>query len=220
MARKLDLKGMSKDMLPKLADVWREGWANIIPLLALLAVLFSGYTPFMSAFCGISMAVIAGMSRMREPQSMIYSVAFITFVIWKYFNGGFELPMSIFLIAGSVIATFNPQQRIKIPEMAAAMELGVKYALAVGAASAAVGIVVGVINTTGIGFRIGFMVTSAAGSMASDIHNLVSYGAFELVAVEDLQLFLSLVFIAVACILMGAGTVSYTHLTLPTICSV
>jgi TRAP transporter 4TM/12TM fusion protein len=205
MARKLDLKGMTKDMLPKFGDVWREGWANIIPLLALLAVLFSGYTPFMSAFCGISMAVIAGMSRMREPQTMIYSVAFIVFVIWKYFSGGFELPMSLFLIAGSVIATFNPQQRIKIPEMAAAMELGVKYALAVGAASAAVGIVVGVINTTGIGFRIGFMVTSAAGSMASDIHNLVTYGAFELVTVEGLQLFLSLVFIAVACILMGAG---------------
>jgi len=35
------------------------------------------------------------------------------------------------------------------------MTLGVKYALAVGAASAAVGIVVGVINTTGVGFRIG-----------------------------------------------------------------
>ena len=47
------------------------------------------------------------------------------------------------------------------------MQLGVKYALAVGAASAAVGIVVGVINTTGIGFRIGFMVTQGAGAMAS-----------------------------------------------------
>jgi len=81
----------------------------------------------------------------------------------------------------------------------------VKYALAVGAASAAVGIVVGVINTTGVGFRIGFMVTQGAGTLASDLFDLISVGGFDLFAVEDLQLFLSLVFIAIACILMGAG---------------
>jgi len=86
------------------------------------------------------------------------------------------------------------------------MELGVKYALAVGAASAAVGIVVGVINTTGVGFRIGFMVTSGASALASDIFAFVSLGGLlEFMTVEDLQLFLSLVFIAIACILMGAG---------------
>ena len=77
--------------------------------------------------------------------------------------------------------------------------------MAVGAASAAVGIVVGVINTTGIGFRIGFMVTQAAGGLAMSMHDLITLGAFELVSVADLQLFLSLVFIAISCILMGAG---------------
>ncbi len=61
------------------------------------------------------------------------------------------------------------------------------------------------INTTGIGFRIGFMVTQGAGNLATDIYNLLSFGDFALFAVEDLQLFLSLVFIAIACILMGAG---------------
>jgi len=86
-----------------------------------------------------------------------------------------------------------------------AMELGVKYALAVGAASAAVGIVVGVINTTGIGFRVGFMVTQGAGNLATDIFGLLSVINFSLFEVTDLQLFISLVFVAIACILMGAG---------------
>ncbi|MBS4010239.1 MAG: TRAP transporter fused permease subunit, partial [Roseovarius sp.] len=45
MALKLGLKGMAKDSLPQFAAVWREGWANIIPLIGLLVVLFSGYTP-------------------------------------------------------------------------------------------------------------------------------------------------------------------------------
>ncbi|MEM6985179.1 MAG: TRAP transporter permease [Pseudomonadota bacterium] len=206
MARRLNLEGLSRDMLPKFKAVWADGWANIIPLVGLLVVLFSGYTPFMSAFCGISLAIIVGMARYRNPVTLIYPAAFIAFVVWKYFGGGFELGMATLLCAVSVIGTFNPQKRIEIPEMSAAVELGVKYALAVGAASAAVGIVVGVINTTGVGFRIGFMVTSGASNLAGDIYNFVTLGGLlDMISVEDLQLFLSLVFIAVACILMGAG---------------
>lgn len=205
-ARKLDLKGLTKEQLPHFKAVWREGWANIVPLIGLLVVLFSGYTPYMSAFCGISLAVVTGMSRLKEPPTLIYAAAFIAFVVWKYFGGGFDLPMTMTLCIIASIATLNPQKRNKIPEMSASIELGVKYALAVGAASAAVGIVVGVINTTGIGFRIGFMVTQGAGNLASDMFGFLSLGGiFEWFTVQDLQLFISLVFIAVACILMGAG---------------
>lgn len=206
MARRLNLQGLSRDMLPKFRAVWADGWANIIPLLGLLIVLFSGYTPFMSAFCGISLAVIVGMARYRNPLTLIYPAAFTAFVVWKYLGGGFELGMAALLVAGAAIGTLNPQQRIRVPEMSAAAELGVKYALAVGAASAAVGIVVGVINTTGVGFRIGFMVTSGASALASDIFQYVTFGGWlDVITVADLQLFLSLVFVAVACILMGAG---------------
>lgn len=205
MARRLGLQGLSKDALPQLGAVWRDGWANIVPLVGLLVVLFSGYTPYMSAFCGISLAIIAGMSRMRQPVTLIYAAAFIAFVLWKYTGGGFDLTMSAILIAGSVIATLNPQQRITISSMADTFETGVKYALAVGAASAAVGIVIGVINTTGVGFRIGFMVTQAASNLGTDLAWLFQFGEFTLFSVEDLTLFISLVFIALACILMGAG---------------
>lgn len=205
MARKLGLKGMAKDALPKLGAVWREGWANIVPLVGLLVVLFSGYTPYMSAFCGISLAIVCGMSRVREPVTLIYAAAFIWFVIWKYLGGGFDLPMSALLVFGTVVATFNPQKRTTLSEMADTFETGVTYALAVGAAAAAVGIVIGVINTTGIGFRIGFMVTQTASNLGSDIAWLFTIGSWTLFSIEDLTLFISLVFIALACILMGAG---------------
>ncbi len=205
MARRLNLQGLSADKLPQLKAVWSHGWANIVPLVGLLVVLFSGYTPYMSAFCGISLAIIAGMSRTKEPITLLYSAAFIVFVIWKFGSGGFDLPMSIILIAGSAIATFNPQQRTTLSEMADTFETGVKYALAVGAASAAVGIVIGVINTTGVGFRIGFMVTQAASNLGTDLHWLFTFGTWELFSIADLTLFISLVFIALACILMGAG---------------
>ena len=205
MARKLGLQGLSKDALPQLAAVWRDGWANIVPLIGLLVVLFSGYTPYMSAFCGISLALIAGMSRVKEPVTLVYAAAFIAFVVWKFTDGAFDLSMSAILIVGAVLATFNPQERTNIPEMADTFETGVKYALAVGAASAAVGIVIGVINTTGVGFRIGFMVTQAASNLGSDLAWMFTFGTWTLFTVEDLTLFISLVFIALACILMGAG---------------
>jgi len=205
MARRLNLQGLSADLLPKFGAVWRDGWANVIPLIALLAVLFSGYTPYMSAFCGISLAVIVGGARLKAPATLIYPAAFIAFVVWKYLTEGFDLPMTLLLCAGSLIGVLNPQKRIALLEFMDAIETGVKYALAVGAASAAVGIVVGVINTTGIGFRIGFMVTTGAVAMAENVHWLFSFGAFELFSVPGLQLFLSLLLIAIACILMGAG---------------
>ncbi|MEM6482588.1 MAG: TRAP transporter fused permease subunit [Pseudomonadota bacterium] len=205
MARKLGLQGLARDALPVLGAVWRDGWANIVPLVGLLVVLFSGYTPYMSAFCGISLAIVAGMSRAKEPVTLIYAAAFIGFVIWKFLGGGFDQTMSAILIGSAILATFNPQTRIKLQEMADTFETGVKYALAVGAASAAVGIVIGVINTTGVGFRIGFMVTQAASNLGSDLAWLFTFGDWVLFTVEDLTLFISLVFIALACILMGAG---------------
>lgn len=208
MARRINLEGMSKDMLPRFAAVWREGWAHIVPLVALLYVLFSGYTPFMAAFCGISLLLVVSMCRIREPLTLGAAGAFLAFVVWKYSNGSFDLRLTVLLAAGIFISALNPQPRIKLGEIIDCMEVGVKYALAVGAACAAVGIVIGVINTTGIGFRIGFMVTQAAGNLAESLHALLTvsvFAVFELASVADLQLFLSLLFIAAACILMGAG---------------
>ncbi|MEM0924386.1 MAG: TRAP transporter fused permease subunit, partial [Pseudomonadota bacterium] len=202
MARKLNLKGLSREMLPQFRQVWADGWANIIPLVGLLYVLFSGYTPYMSAFCGISLTVIVGAARWRDPTTLVYPAAFIAFVLWKASDGGFDPFMTGLLIAGSILGVFNPQERLKLPGLLEAVETGVRYALAVGAASAAVGIVVGVINTTGVGFRIGFMVTSGAASMSDSLFAILPFGLFEQ---ADLQLFLSLLLIAIACILMGAG---------------
>ncbi|MEM1298384.1 MAG: TRAP transporter fused permease subunit [Pseudomonadota bacterium] len=205
MARRLGLKGLSKEQLPVLKAVWADGWANLVPLVGLLVVLFSGYTPYMSAFCGISLAIITGMSRVRNPATLIYAVLFIGFVVWKYQGAGFSLNMSAILVALAVLGCFNPQARTTLDEMSDTFVTGVKYALAVGAASAAVGIVIGVINTTGVGFRIGFMVTQAASNLGTDLSALLTFGELALVSTEDLTLFFSLVFVALACILMGAG---------------
>ena len=90
-------------------------------------------------------------------------------------------------------------------ELSESCHVGVRYALAVGAASAAVGIVVGVINTTGVGVRLGFMVTNNAADIAASIHLLDGWIPLDALSQPSVQQFISLLLIAMACILMGTG---------------
>ena len=204
-ARRLGLRGYGRDQLPQLAKVWREGWQTILPLIALLYVLFSGYTPYMAAFIGITLCIVVGFASFKNPASLLISVGALAFVIWKMLAGDFELEMGLLIIACIVIGTLHGRERQSLRALLVSFQTGVSYALAVGAAAAAVGIVVGVINTTGIGFRLGFMVTSGAQDIAEAIAPLFAWLQAEAFSVQGIQLFVSLAFIAMACILMGAG---------------
>jgi TRAP transporter 4TM/12TM fusion protein len=160
-AKRLGLRGLNPDEIPRLGQVLRTGWPTVIPLFVLIGVLFSGYTPYYAAFSGITACIVIGF--------------------------------------------INPNNRMNIKDLLDAFYLGSKYALAVGAAGAAVGIVVGVITLTGVTFRLGFMVTQSALSTAEVFHAAVAFLPFELFTIESATLFMSLLYIAMSCVLMGAG---------------
>ena len=160
-AKRLGLKGMPSEEIPRLFGVIKKGWPTAIPLVVLIYVLFSGYSPFMAAFWGITTALAVGF--------------------------------------------INPMHRLTIRDVLEACVTGVKYALAVGAVGAAIGIVIGVVNSTGLGFRLGFMVTNSAQTIAENISALISWIPLLSISLPGLTLFVSLVLIAVTCILMGAG---------------
>ncbi|MCB1547810.1 MAG: TRAP transporter permease [Hyphomicrobiaceae bacterium] len=160
-AKKLGLKGQDPADIPRLGPVLKRGWPSAIPLFVLLYVLFSGYTPYMAAFWGITSAIVVGL--------------------------------------------VNPMHRMTIRDVLEAFYEGGRSALAVGAICAAVGVVVAVITLTGLAFRMGFMVTNAALQLAQPAYALVSWLPFTLYTVQDAAVFISMVFIAVSCILMGAG---------------
>lgn len=207
-AKKLGLHAYPKDQLPKVVQVWREGWFTIIPLIALLLVLFSGYSPNMAAFVGLILCVIVGFCAFNKPASLIVPFAFLGFIFWKaspYSGEGYSATMAGLLAALTILGTLHRNERQSFRDLFDSFHVGVQYALAVGAASAAVGIVVGVINTTGVGFRLGFMVTGGAADMAAALAPLLEWTSLESFSQSALQQFLSLVLIAMACILMGAG---------------
>jgi len=207
-AKRLGLKTYTKEELPNFIKIWKQGWYTIIPLVALLVVLFSGYSPNMAAFMGISLCVVVGFTSFQKPATLVVPLALIGFILWKaspLSGEGFSPTMAGVLCALVFIGLMHKTERQTFTSLFDSLHVGVQYALAVGAASAAVGIVVGVINTTGVGFRLGFMVTSGAADMAESLYPVIGWISSTAFSQESIQQFLSLVMIAIACILMGAG---------------
>ncbi|OED45200.1 C4-dicarboxylate ABC transporter permease [Chromatiales bacterium (ex Bugula neritina AB1)] len=207
-AKKLGLPTYTEEELPNLLKVWKAGWYTIIPLVALLIVLFSGYSPNMAAFMGLTLCIVVGFSSFSKPVTLVVPLALLAFIFWKaspLSGEGFSPTMAGILSACVFVGLMHRSERQTFRSLFDSFHVGVQYALAVGAASAAVGIVVGVINTTGIGFRLGFMVTNGAADMAVTLHGVLGWIPFEAFGQESIQQFLSLVLIAIACILMGAG---------------
>ncbi|MFD1910775.1 TRAP transporter permease [Halodurantibacterium flavum] len=83
--------------------------------------------------------------------------------------------------------------------------IGARYSLAVTAAAALVGVIIGVVTLTGVGFKIAFMVTSVASGWAQSVHAALTFLPFELFSLPTLTLLFTLVMTAVVCILMGCG---------------
>ena len=194
--------GLAPDRTGRLSDVinvWRKGWRNLFPLGSLLIILFAGYTPYMSAFIGISVAALFGFTSVRKPVTLLFNGLFILFVLFKFLDNSFGLPLALFLTSAGLVAAWRKDDPLPIRQLADTLVDGAKYSVVVGVAAAVVGITIGVINTTGVGFRVGFLVTNGAAQMAEALHLLLP------IPVLDLQLFLSLVLIAICCILMGAG---------------
>jgi TRAP transporter 4TM/12TM fusion protein len=106
-----------------------------------------------------------------------------------------------------VLGVLNPNaaKRMRFADVWVAFDTGARYALAVGCAAAAVGIVVGVITLTGAGFRISYMVTNAAAQAGTALLPWLQLLPFQVTDAAGLQLFFSLVFVALASVVLGTG---------------
>ncbi|HYG86689.1 MAG TPA: TRAP transporter permease [Azospirillum sp.] len=100
------------------------------------------------------------------------------------------------------VGLLNPRRRMSVVEVLESLRDGAKYALAVGAAAATVGIVVGVVTLTGVGFKISFIVTSTAGEMAAWVGSVLPAAWL---TPQSLTLLFTLIMTGVVCILMGCG---------------
>lgn len=157
-AKKLGLRGLRGEELPKMAIVLRQHWLSIIPLIILVYLILSGRTPDFAAVYGIIACVVVGF--------------------------------------------LNPVNRLTPRDLWDALAAGAKNTLAVGAAAATVGVVVGVVTLTGVGFRLGYVVVQTATDLGATVGTI---WPLSVLTVSQWALFFSLILIAIACIIMGAG---------------
>ncbi|GGL71499.1 TRAP transporter permease [Wenxinia marina] len=100
---------------------------------------------------------------------------------------------------------FGTALRESVRELWDGFTVGAKYSLSVTAAAALVGVIIGVVTLTGVGFKIAYMVTSVAAGWAENVSGWLAFLPFEIMSIESMTLLFTLLMTAVVCVLMGCG---------------
>ena len=209
-AKRRGLRGLTKDEMPKLRESLRMRWPTLIPLLLLIWILVSGRTPYMAAFVGISSCAIVGLTTRVAGNNLLNwaALALLHALLVVIALGGLPESTRLVLFAATIGLGLaghwlaGIRGRIAPGVLLEVFETGAKYALAVGAAAGTVGIVIGVVTLTGVGFKISYIITSAAASVAQGV---LAFVPAWLASLQSLTLFAALVMTGVVCILMGCG---------------
>ena len=153
-------------------------------------------------------------------------------VAWTVFKAGWLTTLPLFVLIATLLSGYTPylaafygisgcllvlaiQNLLRHDPATAVREtvrglwdgfvLGARYSLSVTAAAALVGVIIGVVTLTGVGFKIAYMVTSVAAEWAGSVSGWLAFLPFEVMTPETLTLLFTLVMTAIVCVLMGCG---------------
>ncbi len=186
-AGRKNLVGLPKDQCPNPWRALKENWYLVLPLAALVAMLFTGFTPMFSGMVGLALTAILILG--AAIAARISSTAF-RYVFWLAIGlaaslftvGGIMVILA--LIAALVALCFSAKGgRQTLHTMQQSLVDGAKQALPVGIACAIVGVIIGVLTLIG-----------AASSFAGYI-----------LKVGENNLFLSLLLTMLICLILGMG---------------
>jgi TRAP transporter 4TM/12TM fusion protein len=186
-AGRAGLLGMPKDECP---DPWaaiRLRWYLILPLVVLVWLLFSGYTPLFSGMVGLALTVVLifGAAMTRHFGGRVLQVMFwvlIGLAASSFFKYGIGAIIGLALLM-AVVLWFVKGGRETLRVALNALADGARHALPVGVACALVGVIIGILTLTG-----------AATTFAGTI-----------IAIGKSSLFASLVLTMLVCLILGMG---------------
>jgi TRAP-type uncharacterized transport system fused permease subunit len=118
--------------------------------------------------------------------------------------GGLDPNLAAFFANLGVIAagiTYK-ESKMGFQDILDTLEWGTKNALAIGAACASVGFIVGATTLTGLGLKFASAVIELASGVAVFVHSMDFAG---LMTLEGVTLFFTLVFTAISCFILGMG---------------
>jgi len=137
---------------------------------------------------------------------VVMHVILMTIAFSDFGNENSTIKMVLFVVAvltgAAAYIWGGVRGRIEPHVLVEALETGAKYALAVGAAAATVGIVIGVVTLTGVGFKISYIITQAAQSISAVMGGVIPS---DWMSLNTLTLLAALIMTGLVCILMGCG---------------
>ncbi|MFZ5783799.1 MAG: TRAP transporter permease [Pseudomonadota bacterium] len=209
-AKRVGLRGLTPEEMPDWRSVVRQEWVTLIPLAALIWKIFDGSTPYLAAFWGIYLCIVVGLMRSTRPRLPILDIALV--VAWalllvfgrRLLPGGMsdwfgEITFGLFALLCVALWRLNPAPAIHWRELLDAFTVGAKYALAVGAAAAAIGIIIGVVTLTGTALKFATIIVGVANDASGLVQAWLPFDKPTLIK------FFTLAMTAVVCILMGCG---------------
>jgi len=212
-AKRYGLRGLTEEEMPRLRESMQMRWPTLIPLVLLICILVSGRTPYLAAFVGISSCAIVGMTTRVSGNQLknwglllVMHILLMTIAFSDFGNENSTIKMVLFVVAvltgAAAYIWGGVRGRIEPHVLVEALETGAKYALAVGAAAATVGIVIGVVTLTGVGFKISYIITQAAQSISAVMGGIIPS---DWMSLNTLTLLAALIMTGLVCILMGCG---------------
>src|SRR4051812_43747100 len=137
-AKKLGMRGLTRAELPVAREVIRRDWPTAIPLFVLLIVLFSGFTPYLAAFWGITACIVVGLT----DRSPIVALALLAALAAEVQLGLLTEWAGLLPLIGASIAASaffvlrDAEGKRRLRQILDAFVTGAKYAISVGAAAA------------------------------------------------------------------------------------
>src|SRR5918994_2412727 len=184
---KFGLQGMDKASLPNPWDAVKQHWPLVLPLAALVYLLFAGYTPIFAGTMGLALTIVLILG---TPLAALIGPFAFRIVFWialglaaaSFMKYGVDI---LALVIGALVASclFFKGGRETLVICIESLAEGAKNALPVGIACAIVGIVIGTLTLTGIA--------------STFIGAIIDVG--------ENNLFLSLVLTMLTCLVLGMG---------------
>lgn len=181
------LHGLDKKDCPNPWVAVKQRWYLLLPLIGLVTLLFSGYTPLFSGMIGLALTAILifGAALMQGVGTM--ALRYLFWVLLAIACSGFIQfgVIAFFVIAAvlvvSLLAIRNGSNALALS--VDAMVMGARHALPVAIACALVGVIIGIINLTGVA---------------------ASFGGY-IIAIGEKSLVLALVLTMITCLVLGMG---------------
>jgi TRAP transporter 4TM/12TM fusion protein len=181
------LVGLPKEECPNPWTAVKERWYLLLPLAGLVTLLFSGYTPLFSGSVGLALTVVLIFGAAAISGVSGFALRALFWVLLGFACAGFfQFGIGVFFVITLVLIAITYLRRIgqDTRQLAVrALAEGARHALPVASACALVGVIIGVINLTGVAAEMGGHV----------------------IAIGRESLFLALFLTMLTCLILGMG---------------